>query len=215
MLKAIDRYTNFCDKEWIEAITSPNADRKLQEHFFRTKCNPALQYISLRLYNQYDSCHLLGEMYEFLSDRNWEILRKWEGRNGASLSSYITRCAINHFLQKEAAEKKRLENEIPASASGLLEQLSSLSEEYDDQQELPPVWQAFNMLNKRDQEVLRLLVIEGKRVLSVADYLWKFIDSKQDVSQLTPKRIQGTISMVKHRAQLNLLEHLEKLNKQR
>lgn len=77
------------------------------------------------------------------------------------------------------------------------------------------VWQAFNMLNKRDQEVLRLLVIEGKRMLSVAEYLWTFIDSKQDISQLTTKRIQGTISMVKQRAQLSLIEHLEKLNKKK
>ena len=76
------------------------------------------------------------------------------------------------------------------------------------------MWQAYNMLNKRDQEVLRLLVIEGKRMLSVAEYLWGFINSKQDISQLSTKRIQGTISMVKQRAQLNLIEHLEKINKE-
>ncbi len=143
------------------------------------------------------------------------MLKKWEGRNGASLSSYIARCATNYFLQKEAAEKKRQENEIQASTPEILEQLASLAEDYDDNEEIPPVWQAFNMLNKRDQEVLRLLVIEGKRMLSVAEYLWTFIDSKQDISQLTTKRIQGTISMVKQRAQLSLIEHLEKLNKKK
>ena len=143
------------------------------------------------------------------------MLKKWEGRNGASLSSYIARCATNYFLQKEAAEKKRQENEIQASTPEILEQLASLAEDYADNEEIPPVWQAFNMLNKRDQEVLRLLVIEGKRMLSVAEYLWTFIDSKQDISQLTTKRIQGTISMVKQRAQLSLIEHLDKLNKKR
>lgn len=215
MLKAIDKYSRLSDREWIEAITAPDADRRLQESFFQSKCAPTLRYISLRIYKCHDSSHLAGELYEFLSDNNWSVLKKWKGRNGASLSSYIARCATNYFLQKEAAEKKRQENEIQASTPELLEQLASLAEDYDDNEEIPPVWQAFNMLNKRDQEVLRLLVIEGKRMLSVAEYLWTFIDSKQDISQLTTKRIQGTISMVKQRAQLNLIEHLEKLNKKK
>lgn len=215
MLTEINRYAQLSDKEWVEAVTAPDADRRLQEYFFQLKCTPTLRYISLRIYKSHDSSHLAGELYEFLSDNNWSVLKKWEGRNGASLSSYIARCATNYFLQKEAAEKKRQENEVQASAPELLEQLASLAEEYDDQSEVPPVWQAFNMLNKRDQEVLRLLVIEGRRVLSVAEYLWTFIDSRQDISQLSPKRIQGTISMVKQRAQLNLIENLEKLNKER
>ena len=76
-----------------------------------------------------------------------------------------------------------------------------------------PIWKAYSMLNERDREVLRLLVIEGHQMLSVAKDLWKFVDSKQDVSQLPAKRIQGTISMIKHRAQLALLENLEKLSR--
>ena len=213
MLKAIDRYARLSDKEWVEALTAPDADHRLQEYFFRTKCGNALRYISLRIYKSNDYSLLAGELYEFLADNNWSVLQKWEGRNGASLSGYISRCATNYFLQKEITEKKRQENEIQASTPELLEQLASLADDYDDQSEIPPVWQAYNMLNKRDPEVLRLLVIEGKRMLSVAEYLWGFINSKQDISQLSTKRIQGTISMVKQRAQLNLIEHLEKINK--
>ena len=214
MLTAIERYAKFSDEEWVEALTAPDADSRLQEYFFRTKCGNVLRYISLRIYKSNDYNSLAGELYEFLADKNWSVLRKWEGRNGASLSGYISRCATNYFLQKEIAEKKRQENEIQASTPELLEQLSSLADDYDDQSEIPPVWQAYNMLNKRDQEFLRLLVIEGKSMLSVAEYLWGFINSKQDISQLTAKRIQGTISMVKQRAQLNLIEHLEKINKE-
>ena len=213
MLKAIDRYSRLSDKEWVEAVTAPDADRKLLESFFHAKCSHTLRYISLRIYKCHDSRSLVGELYEFLSDNNWSVLRKWEGRNGASLSSYIARCATNYFIQKEAAEKRRQENEVLATTPELLEQLASLADEHDDNTEISPVWQAFKMLNKRDQEVLRLLVIEGKQALSVAEYLWTFIDSKHEISQLTPKRIQGTISMVKHRAQLTLVEHLHKLNK--
>ena len=103
MLKAIDKYSHLSDQEWIEAITAPDADRRLQESFFQVKCGPTLRYISLRIYKCHESSHLAGELYEFLSDNNWSVLKKWEGRNGASLSSYIARCATNYFLQKEAA----------------------------------------------------------------------------------------------------------------
>ena len=166
MLKAIDRYARLSDKEWVEALTAPDADRRLQEYFFRTKCGNALRYISLRIYKSNDYSLLAGELYEFLADNNWSVLQKWEGRNGASLSGYISRCATNYFLQKEIAEKKRQENEVQASTPELLEQLASLADDYDDQSEIPPVWQSYNMLNKRDQEVLLLLVIEGKLMLS-------------------------------------------------
>ena len=76
-----------------------------------------------------------------------------------------------------------------------------------------PIWKAYDMLNERDREVLRLLVIEGFQMLTVAKEIWKYVDSKQDISELSPKRIQGTISMIKHRAQLALLENLEKLSR--
>ena len=71
MLKAIDKYSHLSDQEWIEAITAPDADRRLQESFFQIKCGPTLRYISLRIYKCHESSHLAGELYEFLSDNNW------------------------------------------------------------------------------------------------------------------------------------------------
>ena len=169
----------------------------------------SLKYLSRRLYGSNDITILTGELFELVATNDWALLKKWKKKNDASLFSYIARCATNHFVNKEIAEKKRQDKETLASTPGIIEHLSSLAEESET--ETLPIWKAYNMLNERDREVLRLLVIEEYQMLSVAKELWKYVDSKQDISQLPAKRIQGTISMIKHRAQLALLENLEKL----
>lgn len=211
MLKIENSFALLSDEELVERMTAPDVDEKLHEYFFYVKCAPILKYLSKKLYGSCDITILTGELYEFIASNDWAVLRKWEKRNEASLFSYIARCATNYFINKENSEKKRQDKETLTSTPGIIEQISSFTEENED--ESLPIWKAYNMLNERDREVLRLLVIEGCQMLTVAKELWKYVDSKQDISELSPKRIQGTISMIKHRAQLALLENLEKLNR--
>ena len=211
MLKIENSFALLSDEELVERMTAPDVDEKLHEYFFYVKCAPILKYLSKKLYGSCDITILTGELYEFIASNDWAVLRKWEKRNEASLFSYIARCATNYFINKENSEKKRQDKETLTSSPGIIEQISSFTEESED--ESLPIWKAYNMLNERDREVLRLLVIEGFQMLTVAKELWKYVDSKQDISELSPKRIQGTISMIKHRAQLALLENLEKLSR--
>ena len=211
MLKIENSFALLSDEELVERMTAPDVDEKLHEYFFYVKCAPILKYLSKKFYGSCDITILTGELYEFIASNDWAVLRKWEKRNDASLFSYIARCATNYFINKENSEKKRQDKETLTSTPGIIEQISSFTEENED--ESLPIWKAYNMLNERDREVLRLLVIEGCQMLTVAKELWKYVDSKQDISELSPKRIQGTISMIKHRAQLALLENLEKLNR--
>lgn len=211
MLKIENSFALLSDEELVERMTAPDVDEKLHEYFFYVKCAPILKYLSKKLYGSCDITILTGELYEFIASNDWAALRKWEKRNEASLFSYIARCATNYFINKENSEKKRQDKETLTSTPGIIEQISSFTEENED--ESLPIWKAYNMLNERDREVLRLLVIEGFQMLTVAKEIWKYVDSKQDISELSPKRIQGTISMIKHRAQLALLENLEKLSR--
>lgn len=211
MLKIENSFALLSDEELVERMTVPDVDEKLHEYFFYVKCAPILKYLSKKFYGSCDITILTGELYEFIASNDWAVLRKWEKRNEASLFSYIARCVTNYFINKENSEKKRQDKETLTSTPGIIEQISSFTEENED--ESLPIWKAYNMLNERDREVLRLLVIEGFQMLTVAKELWKYVDSKQDISELSPKRIQGTISMIKHRAQLALLENLEKLNR--
>ena len=211
MLKIENSFALLSDEELVERMTAPDVDEKLHEYFFYVKCAPILKYLSKKLYGSCDITILTGELYEFIASNDWAVIRKWEKRNEASLFSYIARCATNYFINKENSEKKRQDKETLTSTPGIIEQISSCTEENED--ESLPIWKAYDMLNERDREVLRLLVIEGFQMLTVAKELWKYVDSKQDISELSPKRIQGTISMIKHRAQLALLENLEKLSR--
>ncbi|MBR3615644.1 MAG: hypothetical protein IKL56_03360 [Bacteroidaceae bacterium] len=211
MLKIENSFALLSDEELVERMTAPDVDEKLHEYFFYVKCAPILKYLSKKLYGSCDITILTGELYEFIASNDWAVLRKWEKRNEASLFSYIARCVTNYFINKENSEKKRQDKETLTSTPGIIEQISSFTEESED--ESLPIWKAYDMLNERDREVLRLLVIEGFQMLTVAKEIWKYVDSKQDISELSPKRIQGTISMIKHRAQLALLENLEKLSR--
>lgn len=211
MLKIENSFALLSDEELVERMTAPDVDEKLHEYFFYVKCAPILKYLSKKFYGSCDITIFTGELYEFIASNDWAVLRKWEKRNEASLFSYIARCVTNYFINKENSEKKRQDKETLTSTPGIIEQISSFTEENED--ESLPIWKAYNMLNERDREVLRLLVIEGFQMLTVAKELWKYVDSKQDISELSPKRIQGTISMIKHRAQLALLENLEKLSR--
>ena len=83
--------------------------------------------------------------------------------------------------------------------STVFRSLSALDSEY-----VPKIYELREDTN-------RLLVVEEKRMLDIAGDVWKYINSKQSIDKLTPKRIQGSISMAKHRAQLALLDNLSKL----
>lgn len=210
MLNKDSQYALLSDEEWVEKITSPATEEKCQRYFFYVKCIPLLRYISRRLYNRSDYLFIMGEFYEFLSDNDWNILRKWGKKNEATLLSYLSRCAINHFLNKEYAEKRRQDREIIPTTPDAIDQLSHIADE--EQPEEVPIMQAYEMLCERDQALLRLLIIEEKRMLDIAGEVWKYINSKQSIDKLSPKRIQGSISMAKHRAQLALLDNLSKLS---
>lgn len=213
MLEDDSKYAAMSDEEWIEIITSPTTDEKYHRYFFYVKCIPLLRYLARKLYNNGDYLPLMGEFYEFLSDNDWAILKKWEKKNEATLLSYLSRCTINHFLNKENAERRRQSKEILPSTPEAMEYLYHIEDE--EQQEEVPIMQAYEMLCERDQTLLRLLVVEEKRMLDIAGDVWKYINSKQSIDKLTPKRIQGSISMAKHRAQLALLDNLSKLTGQK
>lgn len=197
------------DKELVEGLTATPINKELHEYFFYIKCKKFLNYISATLYNQCDSKHLVGELYEFLSNDNWSVLRQWKNKNGASLYIYIARCAINHFTKKEIAEKKRLDIEFMPDSTILIEQLGDFTQE--EEHEMPPVWEAFHMLNERDQIILRLLVIDEKSMIEAAPHVWKYINSKNDISNISQKKIQSTIAIAKHRALLALIQNLKKI----
>ena len=206
-----DKFSSLSDQELIERLTATPLDEQLHNYFFTKKCRQFLRYISLNICHCESEKQLWGEFYEFLSKDNWSIIRNWKNRNGATLYSYLAYCTTNHFIHKRLAEKKE-EQFFVTPSQAMYEQMAWVVEEEEEQQ-VYPVKEAFNMLNLRDQVILRMLVIDGSSALEAAPVIWKYIRNNKPLDEMDPKRVQCTIAMAKHRAQLALLNNLKQISK--
>lgn len=203
-----NRYAMLTDGDWVERLTAVPLDQQAHSYFFNVKCSEFLQYISAGIFGNGDIGEIVGEFYELLSKDNWHVLRQYKGLNGASLNSYLSRCAVRHFL---AQKKKETRNEVVSiEQPEIIRELNNFTTE--DERGNPPVWQAFNRLCERDRIVLHRLVIEGMSTIDAADDIWPYVKSSVRNWRLLPvKRVQDTIAMLKRRALFSLSEELTKL----
>ena len=208
-----ENYSQLSDAELIERLTATPVDEKLHNYFFTKKCRQFLRYISSNIYSCESENELWGEFYEFLSKDNWAIMRNWKNRNGASLYTYLAYCTTNHFIHKKLAEKKEQEQFLVPSSQNMYEQLADFVEDEEEAVNTYPVREAFNMLSQRDQAILHALVIDEQSALDAAPAIWKYIKNNKPLEEMDPKRVQCTIAMAKHRAQLALLNNLKQITK--
>lgn len=208
-----DKYSQLSDQELIDRLTATPVDEKLHNFFFTKKCKQFLRYISLNIYHCESEKQLWGEFYEFLSKDNWAVMRGWKNRNGATLYTYLAYCTTNYFVHKRLIEKKEQEQFLVPSSQNTYEQLAGFNEE-EDEMHTYPVREAFGMLSQRDQAILRALVIDGNSALDAAPVIWKYIKNNKRLEEMDPKRVQCTIAMAKHRAQLALLNNLKQISKE-
>lgn len=202
------KYVQLSDNEWIELLMATPPEESAHRYFFEVKCRTFLQYIASTIFGSDDSREIIGDFYQFLSQDDWHVLRLYKKRNGASLGSYLSRCAVHHFMaiKKREQESRGISMEHP----DIIKELSLFTQ--DEETEQPPVWEAFSKLNERDQLILRHIVIEGKSALEAADTIWAYVKSdNKDWRTLSPKRVQDTIAMLKKRALLSLSLELKKL----
>lgn len=212
MLKKDIDYAQLTDSEWVKILTSTPADEVAHRYFFGTKCRPMLQYIANNLFENEETELLLGEFYILLSQNNWYVIRQFKSLNGASLNSYLTRCTIHHFIKKKKKESPFQHNAIPIEAPDICKELNHFTTE--EENDNPPVWQAFEQLKERDRIILRNLVIEGKSALEAAEKVWPLIKTtEKDWKKLPVKRVQDTIAILKRRALLALATELQQLIK--
>lgn len=196
------------DEDWVERLTAVPPDQQAHRYFFDVKCSEFLRYISSGIFGSDDTGEIVSEFYELLSKNEWHVLRQYKKLNGASLSSYLSRCAVRHFLAIRKKEAKN--NAFSIEQPDIIKELNSFTTE--EEQENPPVWQAFNRLCKRDRDVLHLLVIEGLSTIEAADEIWPYVNSAvKDWHLLPVKRVQDTIAMLKRRALLSLSDELKRL----
>ena len=198
-------YANITDEEWVEKLMSIPPIQPLHYYFFKVKCASFLKYIAENILKTDCIESILGEFYEFLSRDNWHVLRCYQKKDNASLSTYLSKCTLYYFIKK----KKNEDNNICSlDNKEILEQLNNLAtneEEITDTR----VWQAFAKLCERDRKVLQRLIIEGHTTTEIADEIWPYVKGKEkDWRKLPIKRVQDTIAMMKRRALFNLIEEM-------
>ncbi len=200
-----NNYASITDEEWVEKLTSRPPIQPLHYYFFKVKCSSFLKYIAENVFDAECMESILGEFYEFLSCNNWHVLRSYKGKNNASLSTYLSRCALHYFTKIKKndsnADIYNLDNEE------IVEQLNNLTN--DETNTDLRVWQAFAKLKERDRMVLQRLIIEERKSTDVADEMWKYVQSKEKNWRKLPiKRVQDTIAMMKRRALFGLIEEM-------
>ncbi|MBR3884740.1 MAG: sigma-70 family RNA polymerase sigma factor [Bacteroidaceae bacterium] len=207
-MQVSNKFTLLSDKEWIEHLTIIPPEEEYHNYFFSVKCAPLLRYIAESLFDITDPKQLIGEFYELLSKENWKILNNFKGLNGASLNSYLSRCAVRHFVEQKRKDSGRIL--LAIDTPDIVEELNHFTQE--EESEMPPVWQAFERLSERERIVLRCMVIDGMSALEAAKYVWPHVKTKMgDWQELPVKRVQDTIAMLKRRALLALTLKLKRL----
>lgn len=208
MLKRVEGFATLSDNEWIDRLTSIPPDEKAIDYFFNIKCAAFINYIAFTLLDNQRPESLIGTLYEFLSDNDWHVIRLFKQKNGASLYSYLARCAVNHFMALKKAKERHKTYHI--DSPDIIKELDAITTVEEDKNSF--VWQAFNQLNKRDRIILRCLVIDKKSTIEAADEIWPYVKTQnREWKSLPPVRVQNTIAMLKRRALLSLSIKLKEI----
>ena len=199
-------YKKMTDRELIERIVAKPVDEAVHNYFFKVQCEPFLRHVAKNILNEDNVSNIWGEFYEFISANDWSVLRNFSGKNNSSLYTYLSNCAVHYFLKVRKKNSRIVCVDMAeCDVASLLDSFSA-----DKEEEYSMVWQAFGKLKERDRLLLREMVINERSALDVADEIWRFVRSAERDWRKSPvKRVQDTISMMKRRALMNLLEQLK------
>lgn len=226
-VKFMSTYANIPDKGWYEILSKPaSSNLAATNWFFETKCYFIIVYISETIMKERKPQNLYGMFYYFVSYNDWYVIRKYEGRNGATLETWLSRCAVNYFRKlkkKSDANQKRIlsvsenpdyylynsaQEDLYAS---MTDECISNTIEGNSSPGRHKLYRAFSKLNERDQMVIKLLVIENNSVLDIAPTLFVYRKGGLPLEHMTTKQIQDTVSIMKRRACAKLLLEYKKI----
>lgn len=228
-----------CDIELARRIVSN--DESAVNYFLGEFSSALLNYIGRVIMNVEAtyingcSCYsyaVAGEYYEFIAASFVEGVPTWhkvalykgcknKGMKEARLYSYISTITIRYFsdVRKKIKKKeaKSLENMPEFLSLSILKDYDGFDEIILEERnpmyaELSIVWKK---LPKRDQLILKYLVIEDKEPLEIFDEMIKYVDTSIHVNQYTRKQKQDAMSLMKRRAKLHLRMLIEEYRKRK
>ena len=136
---------------------------------------------------------------------------KNKGEKEARLYTYINTITVRHFIYniKKKSDKNKEKNldDMPESMSiSILKEYDgfdeiSLEEDDTKYKELEVAWEK---LPKRDQLILKYLVMEDRNPLEIFDEMIQYVETTIPSEQYTRKQKQDAMSLMKRRAKLHL-----------
>jgi RNA polymerase sigma factor (sigma-70 family) len=112
----LKHYSLLTDKQLQEAIYS--GDKKAEIYLFCVKCAPVIEHQMRRFFNgeQMQLDEAIHEIYICLKKNGWKRLKQYEGRNNASIKTWMSTIARNFFLD---LYNRRIVHEMPIDAKPL------------------------------------------------------------------------------------------------
>ena len=91
---------NLSDKDLVSQIVLNN--KHVIEYLFFERCSSMFSYIRSEIFSrQISKEELISELYLFLRDKDWKIVREFEGRS--KFSTWLSVVSVRFFLKKRAA----------------------------------------------------------------------------------------------------------------
>ena len=170
-----------------------------------------------------------GEYYEFIGaqftdgEPTWHKISLYKGLcnkgyKNARLYSYVSAITLRHFVNVKKKENKEI------SLDELLENKEiAILREYNGFDEISledvtgssntELSLAWSKLPRRDQLILKYLVIDELNPLDIFDEMSRYINTRRDVTSFTKRQKQDAMSNLKLRAQAHLRKLILEIRK--
>ena len=168
----IEQYT---DEQIVDGILSNN--KKVIEFFFFKKCSFLLAYIIKNVFDYHvKKEELISELYLYICSDDWHKLRQFDYRS--QLITWISVVAIRFFTKKreQLIENSSAEDQYWDKGNGY-----SIESVLISQIDVNVLLE--NMENKRYQYVLRMLILEDREPLELANELDITVDNLYNIKR--------------------------------
>jgi RNA polymerase sigma factor (sigma-70 family) len=196
MNKFLDEYRCLSDIEIVDRIIS--GDENIAAYLLIEKCGSRLKYLASQKYYslQIKFHELISEMFIYLSENNWDKLRKFKGENPEGkqcrIENYISVIASRWLWKKMERTVHQIDWILPLYEIEGLNIPDELSER--NRLAVEVMNAVMSMNNSKERDVILMYKIEGRSVHDVADVL---------------KTTPGNIYTICNRAMKNLFVLLE------
>ncbi len=184
------------DRYVVEALIAN--DPAMIEEFFFVRCRVALAYIGEYFCGTKEPPEsLIGEFYEYLSDKDWHKLRIF--KYTCSLNAYISVIATRYFQNKRDRKERSLEDMPLPPAGERVDPHDNFTRE--------DVYHIMYTMKPLDRFLIERILIDGEKPSDILDEVTALM-KEEHVNSMNRKQLSGYVYTRYSRARQKLQEQL-------